>query len=211
MKGKIADYCRMVLSQDEFPQDFYNEQTHLSIAKTCEYNSNEMIQLKYDRTTLSFDENLTIKNSSAKTKMVLFYPSKKYLCNSSPHYETRYAVMLFGTKNDNGHAFAICPDCLFTLSLILLRYYKYRKLYFYSSRKNFIRLERNYDRSECYLCRRNSGEQFKISFHKRNFTLCESCLESFTDLILTSPTTETLFPYLTNEYIKVKNRHKKSD
>lgn len=209
MRGKMDTYVDNILTEDAFPKDFINERTKSTIGKGFEQISNKQILNRYNRTILSLDENLTVNKDEGTNEMTLFYPSEAYTCNCSPHRRAETAMLLFGSKSTNGHAFAICSDCLFNLLLILLKYYKYKKTYQYRFKQNFIRLSRlKYD-CECYLCNNESAYFYKLNFNKRNIILCESCLYDFIDLMLTAPTTQTLFPYLTTQYTEEKARRNK--
>lgn len=208
VQGKIDTYIDAILAENVFPKDFINEKTKMPIGKSFEQSSNKQILNRYNRTILSLSENLTINKDSTKNEISLFYPTESYECNCHPHRKAETAILLFGTKCNDGHAFAICSDCLFHLLLILLKYYKYEKIYQYRFNKNFIRLSRLKFDCECYLCNENTPQFFKLNFNQRNIILCENCLYDFIDLMLTSPTTQTLFPYLTHQYIQAKRQRK---
>lgn len=205
MRGKISSFYNSALNQTNFPKDFINEHTHMPIGQSCEQNANESTLIRYERARLSLEQNLTIKNPNTKTKMVLLYPSEDYNCSASLHTVPKKAVMLFGSKCDDGHAIAVCSDCLLKLALVLLKYYKSEKFYIYN-RNQCIRLTGCKDREECYVCRNDHGRMFKLCFHKHHLIFCEKCLIGFIHLILTAPTTEALYPKLANEYIKLRKK-----
>lgn len=204
MKGRISVICKTMLESEEFPKDFFDEHVHMMIGRSYELQSNRLLQKKYDRTELCSDETLKL---ISKSKMLLFYPSDKYLCNIGQHRQLKQAAMLFGTKSNDGHAFAVCSDCLFMLSLMLLKYCKYGEFYCYrkSSRP---KLEKAPDTSSCYLCMEENSQFFSIALGKHNIILCKKCFDRFTELILTSPTVAALFPTLAEEYAKLKMRSK---
>ncbi|MGN1202369.1 MAG: hypothetical protein ACI4RF_03680, partial [Eubacterium sp.] len=184
MKGRISIICKNMLESEKFPNDFFDEHSHKMIGRTYEFQTNRIIQNKYERTEICTNKNLTVKN---KTKMVLFYPSEDFPCNIGKHMQLKRAVMLFGTKSNDGHAFAVCSDCLFILSLILLKYYMYGEFYQYKKDCK-LQLKKAPNTSNCYLCQSDDSEYFRLSFDNRNIILCKKCLDDFTDLILTSPT-----------------------
>lgn len=209
MKGRISVICKNMLESDNFPKDFYDEHTHMMIGQTYELQANECINTKCNRAEMNDNENLVIKGSSAKTKFILLYPTQKFHCCGYHHSPPRNAIMLFGTKCGEGHAFALCSDCLFKLSLILLKYYKYAECYKYRA-NDTIRINKINSSSGCYLCRSNKGPYFRIRINAQNIVLCKSCLYDFIELILTSPTVELLFPTLHTEYLKAKVHKKRT-
>lgn len=208
MKGKLDVYFNKALEESVFPKDLINERTKKPIGKSCELNLNKQLYSKFQRTLNSFSENLTLPEINSKTTMMLFYPTEYYFCNCSAHRMQEQALFLFGTKYTGGHAFAICSDCFLNLSLILLRYYKYDKVYHYRSKKDFISLSNVKEDCECYLCKSKESSHYKLKFNKRNFILCKSCLDDFTELILTSPTAKAMLPSLSEQYINIKAEKK---
>lgn len=204
MKGRMDVYFDNALKENVFPKDFINEHTKMPIGKSFEQSLNQQLYSRYQRTLNSFSENLSIPEHSEKTSIILFYPTEYYFCTCSPHRKQEKAVLLFGTKYTGGHAFAICSDCFLKLMMILLKHYKYNKVYQYRNRKNHISLNNVKYNCECYLCKDNNGKHYILEFNKRNIILCENCLNDFTDLILTSPTAKSMFPLLAEHYIKQK-------
>lgn len=208
MKGRMDVYFDNALKENVFPKDFINEHTKMPIGKSFEQSLNQQLYSRYQRTLNSFSENLSISECSEKTSMMLFYPTEYYFCTCSPHRKQEQAVLLFGTRYTGGHAFAICADCFLKLMLILLRHYKYNKVYQYRNRKNFISLNNAKYDCICYLCKDSGSKHYILEFNKRRIVLCESCLNDFTDLILTSPTAKSMFPLLAEQYIQQRELNK---
>jgi hypothetical protein len=208
MKGRLTDNFTKMLTAEYFPKDFYIDQQHTTVGIFSEINSSQAVRDKYNRTYYSFDYNLTINDDNcSRTKMEIYYPMDNFNCNGIPHPVSQDSILIFGTKNASGHAFALCPDCVFKLSIILLKYYKFNQLYKYDTAKDLIRLENAKKDKKCYLCFDEKPQKFyRVTFYKRNFVLCEQCLNDFIELILGSPTTEALFPHLASEYEKANKK-----
>lgn len=208
MKGKLEVYFNNAIEETVFPKDFINERTKKPIGKSCEEHLNKQLYSKYQRTINSFSNDLSIHENDEKTSMMLFYPTEEYFCNCAPHRRPEKAILMFGTKYTGGHAFAICSDCFFKLLLILLKHCKYNRVYQYRNYKNSISLNNPKEPCECYLCRSKSSDSkcYKLTFNRKNIFLCDSCLQDFTELMLTSPTAKSMFPALADQYINLKEQ-----
>lgn len=204
MNGNLEVYFNNAIEEHVFPKDFINERTKRPVGKSCELDLNRQLYSRYQRTVNSFSNTLNIHENDKETSMMLFYPTEEYFCNCAPHRNPESAILMFGTKYTGGHAFAICSDCFLKLLLILLKYYKYNKVYQYRNRKNFISLNNMKSDCACYLCKNHNGTHYNLEFNKRNIILCESCLNDFVDLILTSPSAKAMFPFLAEQYINLK-------
>lgn len=207
MTGSTAVYYDDVLNQEIFPNDFFNNDTEMSIGANAEWNANNEIYSKYVRTMCSLNRELKITNpENSKNKFISLYPTQKYICNTAPHIMPSDAVAIFGTKIPQGHAITFCSNCLFKHVIALLKYYETGEFYQYT-KNDYIRLEKITEQknTECYLCSDTKSKHFKISIYRHFFILCEKDFDSYIELVLTSPAVKTLYPKLAKRYITAKD------